>query len=265
MLTATRQSEIGYWIEPLKKYIYSLEELNFFIFNYIQMVYKDFFCENLFAYIEQELGQPYMARDLRSMAAEGANAEEFIKYILNASFYYNSRELAAISNIVSGIDDLGEAERMMIQAETFYRAGNYNSAIRCCTDILENMNKEKLDEGFYARAAYTAGKAYARMFMQKSAVAYFAYAYELSPEPTYYKACIYMSIISHDDEALLESIVKFKISDDTLDSMRKRIYSLQHEIENSEEMQVFMQSIDSPDMQMQLVQQWKSDYYNMLK
>ncbi len=265
MLTATRQSANGYWIEPLKKYIYSLEELNFFIFNYIQMVYKEFFCEDLFAYIEQELGQTYMAQDLRNMAAEGANAEEFIKYILNASFYYNSRELAAISNIVSGIDDLGKDERMMIQAEAFYRAGNYNSAIRCCTDILENMDKEKLDESFYARAAYTAGKSYARMFMQKSAVAYFAYAYELSPEPTYYKACIYMSIISQDDEALLESIVKFKISDDTLDSMRKRIQSLQHEIEISEDMQLFMQSIESPDMQLQLVQQWKSDYYNMLK
>ena len=63
----------------------------------------------------------------------------------------------------------------------------------------------------------------------------------------------------------MESIVKFKISDDTLDSMRKRIQSLQHEIEISEDMQLFMQSIESQDMQLQLVQQWKSDYYNMLK
>ena len=50
-----RQTKTPYYIEAIKTNVYSLEEINFFIFNHINLVYREFFCDELFDYIEKEL------------------------------------------------------------------------------------------------------------------------------------------------------------------------------------------------------------------
>ena len=42
-----RQSKTPYFIEAIKTNVYSLEEINFFIFNHINLVYREFFCDEL--------------------------------------------------------------------------------------------------------------------------------------------------------------------------------------------------------------------------
>ena len=265
MLTATKQATTGYWIETLKKNIYSIEEINYFIYNHIDLVYRDFFCDALFDYIEKELEQPAMAEDLRSIAASGGNTGDFVKYILNASYYYNGRELANIAGLVSNIDNMGKAERIKIQGDAYYRAGNYNSALKCYLEILRNIGTEELSSSFYGRIAYIVGTIYAKLFMNKSANAYFSYAYELSPDPVYAKACIYMSILAEDDEEMLAAIVKYKITDDALDTMKKRVWATRHEIETLDDTTAFFQKLESDEFAEEVLESWKSDYYNMLK
>ncbi|MCF0229746.1 MAG: hypothetical protein HUJ76_08675, partial [Parasporobacterium sp.] len=196
MLTATKQAKTGYWIEPLKLSVYSLEEINYFIYNHINLVYRDFFSDELFDYIGNELEQQEMAAELRNIAASGGNTGDFIKHILNGSYYYNGRELADISMLVAHIDTMSRAERVKIQCDAYYNAGNFNSALQCCFDILRNMETDNAGKTFYARIAYTAGRIYAKMFMVKSANAYFSMAYDLSPDPLYARASVYMSIIA---------------------------------------------------------------------
>ena len=265
MLTASKQSKTGYWIESLGKNVYSLEEINYFIYNHINLVYRDFFNESLFEYIEKELDLSHMAKDLRSIEARDGTTQEFVKYILNRSFYYNGRELANISSLVANIDTMGRAERIKIQGDASFRAGNFNSALKCYLEILRNIGNENVSDSFYGRVAYAAGTIYAMMFMSKSANAFFSYAYDLSPDPLYAKACVYMSIISDDDEELLSSIVKYKISDDELDTIRRRVNATRREIESQDDMAVFLENIKVDDFAEQFVNECKAEYYNMLK
>ena len=265
MLTATKQSLTGYWIEPLKKNLYSLEEINYFLYNHINLVYRDFFSEELFTFIERNLEQPMMAADLRDISKRGGTTADFVKYLLTESYYYNSRELADISGLVAGIDTMTQGQRLKLQGDACYRAGNMNSALRSYLDVLREAHTKQDSDSFYSIAAYCAGKIYASMFMSKSANAFFTYAYELYPDPMYARACIYMSIISGDDEELLSSIVKFRISDDELDAMKARVRSLRREVENSAELAQFTENIKSQEYADAMVQHWKEQYYEMLK
>ena len=265
MLTATKQSKTGYWIEPLKKNLYSIEEINYFLYNHINLVYRDFFNEDLFSFIENNLEQPLMAKDLRNIAASGGTCADFVKYLLSESYYYNSRELADISALVAGIDTMTQAQRLKLEADGYYRAGNLNSALKLYLDILRDISDKENSDAFYAMTAYAIGTIYAAMFMCKSANSFFSYAHEIYPDPMYARACVYMSIISGDDEELLSSIVKFRISDDELDSMKERVRFMKHEIESSEEMERFTDSLKSSEYSNSLVEHWKSQYYEMLK
>ena len=265
MLTATRQAKTGYWIDSLKKNVYSLEEINYFLYHHIDLVYRDFFSDALFDYLETELGQPAMAEDLRAIALREGGIGDFIRYFLNESYFYNSWELSEISSLVAGIDNMGQAERMKIQGDSWFRAGNYNSAVRCYLDVLKTRGTEDVSDAFYAGTAYAIGTVYAMQFMCRNANTYFDYAYELAPDPVYARACLYMSILSGDDEELLSSIVKYKVSDDYLDTIKERIRATRSEVEASEETAEFFRNLEDDAFAAEVVEQWKNDYFNMLK
>ncbi|MBQ9032923.1 MAG: hypothetical protein IJ106_15965 [Parasporobacterium sp.] len=265
MLTATKQSITGYWIEPLKKNIYSLEEINYFLYHHIDLVYREFFNEQLFDYIEKELQQPVMADDLRKIAERKGDTGEFVRYLLNESYYYNSRELAEISGLVAAIDTMGQAERFKIQGDSWYKSGQLESALRCYLEALKYRGTEDVGDAFYARVSYAIGTIYAMQFMCKSANTFFSYAYDLSPDPAFARACLYMSILAGDDEELLSSIVKYKVSDDYLDTIKERVAATRAEIEASDEMRDFSGNLEHSEYAEELLQLWKNKYYTMLK
>jgi len=265
MLTATKQATTGYWIEALKKNVYSLEEINYFLYHHMDLVYRDFFSDALFDYIEQDLEQPAIAQDLREISLKNGGIGDFVRYLLSESYYYNSRELAQISALVAGIDNMGQAERMKVQGDSLYQSGFLNSALRCYLEILQRRDAEPVSDSFYARVAYSIGTIYARQFMCRSANTYFSLAYELSPDPAYARACLYMSLLTGDDEELLSSIVKYKISDDYLDAVRQRIKATRNETESSEEAQIFFQNLEDEAFARDMLEQWKNEYYTILK
>ena len=101
--------------------------------------------------------------------------------------------------------------------------------------------------------------------MCRSANTYFSLAYELSPDPAYARACLYMSLLAGDDEELLSSIVKYKISDDYLDAVRQRIRATRNETESSEETQLFFRNLEEETFARDMLEQWKNEYYTILK
>ncbi|MBR2696912.1 MAG: hypothetical protein IKE48_05345 [Parasporobacterium sp.] len=256
-----KQSKTPYYIEAIKTNVYSLEEINYFVFNHINLVYRDFFCEELFDYIEKELGREDMAQDLRELAQEDADLKDFIRYLLSESYYYSGGELSVVSAYVMNIDSMSESERLKIEADGYFKIGKLESALRVYFDILGRMETEDLSEAFYARVAYSIGVIYARLFMVRNANSFFGYAYELYPEPVYARACVYMALINHDEEELLNTIIKYNISDDTLETVRARVGALRREIETSEDTVNFIYDFENGINSQTIIDNWKEEYY----
>ncbi len=256
-----RQSQNPYYIEAIKTNVYSLEEINYFIFNHINLVYRDFFCDALFDYLETELGREDMAADLRKLAEGGADLRDFIRYILKESYYYSGNELSVVSAYVMNIDSMSESERLRIEADGYTKMGKLDSALRVYFDILGRMDSENLSEAFYARIAYSIGVIYAKLFMGHNANSFFGYAYELYPDPSYARACVYMALINNDEEELLNTIIKYNISDDTLEAVRARVGSLRREIETSEETVNFIYDFENGINSQNIIDNWKEEYY----
>lgn len=258
------QSKTPYEIETIKTKVYSLEEINFFIFHNIHLVYREFFCEALFAYIETELERKDIADGLRDLAAQEADLKDFIRYLLKESHYYSANELRVVSSYVMNIDYMSDAERLKIEADSYYRIGKLESALRVYFTILSNREKEELSAAFYAQIAYAIGVIYARLFMSRNANSFFTYAYELYPDPAYARACVYMALVNNDEEELLHAIIKFSISDDTLETIRARVGALRREIETSDDTVNFIYDFENGINSQTIIDNWKEEYHERI-
>lgn len=256
-----RQSQTPYYIEAIKTNVYSLEEINFFIFNHINLVYREFFCDELFDYIEKELGREDIAEELRRLSMQNADLKDFIRYLLKESYYYSGSELSVVAAYVMNIDIMSEAERLRIEADGYYKMGKLESALRVYFEILSGMEKEALSEAFYAKVAYSIGVIYARLFMSRNANSFFGYAYDLYPDPLYARACVYMALVNNDEEELLNTIIKYNISDETLETIRARVGALKREIETSEETVNFIYDFENGINRQTIIDNWKEEYY----
>ena len=256
-----RMAETPYYIPAICSNVYSLEEINYFIYNHMNMVYRDFFDEPLFAYIDEHLRRPDMAEHLRQMNAEGAPVQEFISYFLKESYYYDAGDMSKISQVLTNINNLSRPERLKIEADALLKDKKYNAALRIYSEILNGMDGSNLSEAFFARVAFSIGIVYAHLFMSKNANAYFDYAYDLYPDSNYAKASVYMSIINNDDEELLRAIIKYKITDEALDVIRDKVNSLKRSIETDSETINFIYKFENGFEDDKTIETWKEQYH----
>ena len=263
LILCGKQAENPYYIKETDINVYSLEEINYFIYHNIHLVYKDFFCKELFDYIENDLGRPDIAGHLRMLEQQKAMLKDFISFLFKATQYLSQSELSRITPLVMNIDMMTESERRKMTADRLYDAKKYGSACRIYSEILAQRGKEKLADTFFAQISFSIGIIYAKLFMGKTANYYFRLAYDLSPEPKYAKACVYMSIVNDDEEELLDTIVRYKISDDSLSAIRNSVKSAKAEIENSDETAEFVESFGSGSSYQKVIEKWKQEYYTM--
>ena len=260
-----RQSNHPFYIKALDQNVYSLEEINYFIYNHINLVYRDFFSETLFEYIDIELGHKDIAEKLREIADNDGTVQDFIKCILNESYYYSGFELGKIANAVMNIDNMSNAERIKIEGDAYNKAGKLEAPLNVYFDILNSMdNDEVMPEAFYGRVAYAIGVIYAKMFMSRNANSYFARAYEIYPDPLYARSCVYMALVNNDEEELLKTIMRYHISDDTLERIRKRVGALRREIETSDETLLFIRNFENGNNSEKIIDDWKKDYHERI-
>ncbi len=92
-----------------------------------------------------------------------------------------------------------------------------------------------------------------------------AKAYELYPDNTYAKAGIYLAIALGDDEELLRGIIRYKVDDDTLDAIRKRVNGMRSEIGKERKTAEFCAKFADPAAREGIINAWKQEYYQMMK
>lgn len=253
-----------YYIEEIKTEVYSLEEINYFIFNHINLVYREFFSNELFDYIDNEIGRKDIADGLRKLSEEKAEIKDLVRFILTESGYYSRSELSVVAAYVMNIDVMSDVERRKIEADGYYKRGRYDSALRIYLGILKEADRKEMSEAFYAKAAYAIGVIYAGLFMSKNANAFFAKAYELYPDPAYIKACLYMSVVNDDEEELLDTIRRYGISDEALEGVKGRVAALKRDIETDEETVSFIYDFENGVNSEKIINGWKESYYERI-
>lgn len=202
-----------YYIAEINKNIYSIEELSYYLYNYLYLIDEAFFSNALIEYIDEVLEQKAIAQGIRQALKNRASLSEMISYVVKTSGYYNDRELMKFQKQVELLSSKSNTERMKSKADILMNSKKYNLAMSYYKKILAKGIKNELPREFYGSIYNNIGVILAKTFNFKEAVTYFKNAYIYMPERFVLKEIIAADIILGNRKQTDRDMEKYNINE----------------------------------------------------
>ncbi len=187
-------SETPYYCDMDGSVIYSLEELNYYIYNNIYFLSKDFFSDKLISYISDELKDEKIAQALLRMKSQNRTMGELAVALLEYTGYYTLREIKDFFDVVKKLETLTACERYKECAAGCLSSKKYAAAVRYYNKALSMAVAEKKNPDFMENIYHNMGVSYACLFLYEQAAESFLNAYYVRKSveslKQYYYACI---------------------------------------------------------------------------
>lgn len=217
LMLATKQAKQPYYVSELNKNIYSLEELSYFLYNYMYLVDERFFSDKLVNYVENVLGNPTIAQGIRQTRAHGGRLTDTIAFVVKTSGYYSDKELDKFTKQLELLGNKTNTERIKAKADILMETGKYNLAQTYYNRIIKMGVNPDLPSEFYGNVYHNIGVTYVKMFSFELASEYFARAYGINKDNESLKSLIISDIMAQDDRKLERDIEKYDVPQSIID------------------------------------------------
>ena len=267
ILCRSKYADKPYYISNMAINIYSMEELCYYIYNNVYLIGTDLVDEGLIKYIDEELSETELARQLELLVSQNAGLTELLITILRSVDYYSEDEIAGLRMVIDKLDTQNVLQRLKARADSFLANRRYKSAIHNYELIVYGKKDITLTDNFYGAVWHNMGVAYSMLFSFEEAAGCYKMAYELNEceeSLKAYKAAGFMYnggygtdendemmyVISREIETLMDHAPQ-----ETEYREIREAYALKEEGKISEYYSVLDELID----------RWKSDYCNYIK
>jgi len=169
-----------YYVEELGIYLYSGEELSYYIYHNATLIGEDFLDERLYRFIGKELGMESLERKLRKWVDQ-ADLTELLLVILQDIHYYDGDELFTFRETLQALARKSSAIRMKEKADTLFSRGRYAAAGLCYDRLLHSGEPEMKDPAFVGRIWFGLGMAHARQYCWQDAADALTEAWRIAP------------------------------------------------------------------------------------
>lgn len=233
IIKCTIHTEKPYYIKEINKNIYSIEELSYYLFNYLYLVEDQFFNDSLIDYIENELRQPTIASGIRQIIANHGELGEKIAFLIKNSGYYTDREAEKLENHLVMLCSKTAAERIKAKADILMDTEKYNMAISYYNSILSKSINKELPERFYGDVYNNLGVSYARLFEYEQAAAAFRCAYRLNNAAESLESVLMCDLLTDNEKRLKMDKEKYGVTDTVINRLRAEIIKLKVQIQSN--------------------------------
>lgn len=191
ILCHDRQAKHPYEITRIHKKIYTIEELCYYICNYLYLVDFTVVNHQLCNWLDQELGLTELAAELRVQLSRNVSLEQFLLTILESSNIYTASEVNRIEGILEQLKNQKDVEREKYKGDALLGNGEYDAAILVYRQLLEKDWDESMPKDFYGRIYANIGSCYGRLFLYEEAAKQYKEAVSLTDDPDVLRAFIY--------------------------------------------------------------------------
>ena len=159
-LMRRRKKELGV-------YLYSAEELCYYIVNYVLLLPQDFFNENLYRFVGNELRRPKLEGKLRKWLSQTPDLYQGLLVLLQDIHFYNEEELAQFKQKLDDLRKAGPLELLKKKGDFFLDVRQYGNALRTYDRLL---GERGADASFMARVWHNRGVACVQMMQFEEAM-----------------------------------------------------------------------------------------------
>ena len=213
ILCDTFATKTPYRIDNVQMNIYSIEELCYFIANYIPLVQEDFIGRPLREWIEKECGRGDIASGLEEIPDDEDGYAAGLKLILKSGHYYTQTQLEKLYEKIDEQIAMPVIEKLKVRADLFMKQKKYRQAIMNYEEILETRGIYSEPEDFRYKVYYDLGCGYAKLLRLSKARSYFSKACELHSGVESRKACLVAAYLDGGAKAFEEEAHRLNVSD----------------------------------------------------
>ncbi len=178
ILCHEKRAETPYYIEAAGIKIWTIEELCYYICQYVWLLDSSFISEALCDWIDKELNMPRLAKQLYAEYYRGRSLKSFIEIVLNNTGYCSRGEISQLARLLDGMEHISEMERLKKKGDYLLKDHKYRRAIGMYNKILTMRRNTELPGDFYGNVWNNKGMAYASLFLFEEACSCMKHALE---------------------------------------------------------------------------------------
>lgn len=251
-------AKVPYEIKAASLWVYSLEELGYYVEHNLYLLGSDFKGEPLCNWVDTELGLGGTAEKLRDILARNGSLSEYIACLFAETGYFSAAELKRLAAEIGVMEHKSEYERTKARADRYMENGRYAKAMMEYRKLLQQKNQE--NPLLHGNIWHNLGTASARLFLFQEAYVCYRKAYELNHNPESLKQCLSVCQCMEDEKLFLETATKCHVSPE----QQAEFVSQWTEYMNTEETKKLLEEIEFTAFnkmeQKELIRIWKMRY-----
>lgn len=268
LILSTKRAQTPYYIEELKLSIYTMEELCYYIYNYLDIIEDKFIDERLIDFIGNSMKLNGLADKIIRWINSGSDFGQIVFMIEQDISYLSSAELNDFAVRLDVRRSARESERLKRKADTLVNLKKYRSAIRIYEDLLENERVMRIDTETKGRILHNRGTAYARLFMFNEAAESYIHSYNILKDAGILKEIYFLQYL--DKKTVGAPPCMDNVDEDVISEWKKEIETCMENAENYPEYKKII-DVSNQDSNRKseffyyMIRQWKNQYRNMVE
>ena len=268
LILSSKRAQAPYYVDELGLSIYTIEELCYYIYNYLEFLDDDFINEDLLNFIGKGMGLKELADKTLRWAKSGSDFGQIVLMIEQDVHYLNGQELGDLKARLDWRRSAKPADRLKKKADTLVALKKYRQAIVIYDAILEKERQMALSIKSKGRLLHNKGMAYAKLFMFGEAARSLEVAFPMLDSVEVLKEIFFLQYI--DRQAVGEPECLSRVSEEVKAEWTREITDYSLEAENSPEYKSVLDANNQDTYKRQeffyqLLRRWKNEYRDMVK
>lgn len=268
LILSTTGIETPLYIKELGISLYTLEELCYYIYRYLEMIDDRFIDEDFLNFLRKSREFEGLADKMIRWINSGSDLGQILYMIEQDIHYLNGNELSDLKARIEWMRDAAPAERLKKKADILVGLKKHRRAIMIYNEMLENERSLKIKANMKGVILHNRGVAQAKLFMFAEASESLVLAYSLLGSEDILKELYFLQALDKEtvgepacmlnaDEALKEKW-QTEIDGYMEAAMQSEKYL---EISDAAGFDYYKKSSYFYD----LIIEWKNEYRNMVK
>ncbi len=268
IIYSTKRTKNPYYVEELGLSIYTLEELCYFIYHYLEFLDDDFVSAKLVDFIENSMGFKALAAKIIRWVKSGSDFGQIMLMIEQDVHYLSVSEMNDLKARLDWRRSAKPVERLAKKADTLVVLKKYRRAITIYDEILEKERILKYTVRIKAKVLHNRGVAYARLFMFGEAAASLELAYSILNSIDILKEIYLLQYL--DIKSVGEPVCLDEVSEEVRKEWDVEIERYIKDAEKDNEYKTVIEAANQDSYKKtsffyDMIRQWKNEYRNMVK
>lgn len=189
-------AEKPYFISENSIYIYSIEELSYYLSYYIDTVEKDFFSKELIKWLEEECMEKELGKKLEKLMSEDASLKELYREVFQSNNFFNEKKQESIIEHLKLLEKMSPFQKKKYKGDKFLFGKQYEACVLSYRSLLYDDGFKDISPLEQGKIWHNLGYSYAKLMMYDCAWKCFEQAYRLGGyreslrEGEYAKLCL---------------------------------------------------------------------------